>query len=193
MLGVERYIKHVPLSYADRLESRSLDDVDLVVLHCTELPDLKTAREFGERIHYEDTRTGNSGHFYIDRSGSLESWVDPERVAHHTRGFNDRSVGIELSNRGRWPDWLHSGKQQMTEDYPQQQLDALSWLLDELESQLGHLRWIAGHEQLDRGMVPASDSPSTMVYRKRDPGPMFPWKQLLSSSRLKAFPVQASS
>ena len=185
MPGIERFIKHAPLSYADRLERRSLDDIDLVVLHCTELPDMKVAREFGERIHYEDSRTGNSGHFYISREGRLESWVDPERVAHHTRGYNERSVGIELSNRGRWPDWFHSEKQVMTEPYPAAQIAALEWLLNELLERLGRLRWIAGHEQLDTEMVPATDSPDDKVFRKRDPGPMFPWKQLLASTSLK--------
>src|SRR5207253_49768 len=32
-----------PLPYEDRLEARTLDAIDLVVIHCTELPDLATA------------------------------------------------------------------------------------------------------------------------------------------------------
>ena len=110
----ERNIKHIPLSYEGRLKRRLPDEIDLVVIHCTELPDLKTAREYGERIHHTSTRTGNSGHFYIDRDGSIESWIDPERIAHHTRGYNERSVGIELVNNGRWPDWFRSDNQVMT-------------------------------------------------------------------------------
>ena len=43
-------------------------DVDLVVIHCTELPDLAIAREYGERVLH-DNGSGNSGHFYIDRDG----------------------------------------------------------------------------------------------------------------------------
>ena len=54
-------IKPWPLPYVTRLESRAMDHVDLVVIHCTELPDLAMAREFGEReVHA--SRTGNSGH-----------------------------------------------------------------------------------------------------------------------------------
>ena len=59
-----------PLPYEERLEPRQLADIDLVVIHCTELPDLAMAREYGERLHYE-VGTGNSGHYYIDRDGAV--------------------------------------------------------------------------------------------------------------------------
>src|SRR5690625_6904230 len=81
-----------PLSYADRLDQRSLDDVEMVVVHATELPDLATAREYGERVRYEKSGTGDSGHFYIDRDGTVQMWVAPDRVAHHVRGHNARSI-----------------------------------------------------------------------------------------------------
>ena len=152
------------------------------------MTDLETAREYGERIHYEEEGTGNSGHFYIDRNGHVEQWVEPGRVAHHTRGYNDRSIGIELVNTGRWPDWYQSDKQDMTEPYPADQIDALLVLLNALRVQLHRLHWIAGHEDLDKDMISASDSPSWMVHRKVDPGPLFPWKQVLDSSGLVGFP-----
>ena len=71
-----------------------------MVIHATELPDMETAREYGERIHHDESRTGNSGHFYIDRDGRIEQWVPLDRVAHHVRGHNRDSVGIELVNGG---------------------------------------------------------------------------------------------
>ncbi len=37
-----------PLPYVDILPERPVDAVELVVIHCTELPDLATAREYGE-------------------------------------------------------------------------------------------------------------------------------------------------
>ena len=86
-------------------------------------------RAYGERIVYPASRSGNSGHYYIDRNGLLEEWVPPERIAHHVRGFNERSLGIELVNRGRFPDWYHSACQQMTEPYPGVQIEALIALL----------------------------------------------------------------
>ena len=92
-----------PLPYEERLAERPASQVDLVVLHCTELPDLATAREYGERGLY-DSGAGNSGHYYIDRDGSVHLFVRPNRVANHTRGYNPRSIGIELVNTGRFPD-----------------------------------------------------------------------------------------
>lgn len=174
-----------PLSYTGRLEARSLGEIDLVVIHCTELPDLAMAREYGERILYPQSRTGNSGHYYIDRDGTAEEWVEPARVAHHTRGFNPRSLGIELVNRGRWPNWFDSGCQEMAETYPPAQIDALCSLLSILAEEMPGLRWIAGHEELDTDRVPASDDPALSVCRKRDPGPLFPWEEVLSASRLE--------
>ena len=48
------------------------------------MPELATARRFGERIHYDESRTGNSGHYYIDRDGAVHQYVGVERIAHHT-------------------------------------------------------------------------------------------------------------
>ena len=50
-----------PLSYEHLLKARSAIEIDLLVIHCTELPDLETARQYGEKIHYAETGTGNSG------------------------------------------------------------------------------------------------------------------------------------
>ena len=172
------------LPYAGQLAERDLGDIDLVVMHCTELPDLATARDYGERIHYAGSGTGNSGHYYIDRNGATECWVPPERVAHHVRGFNERSIGIELVNRGRFPHWLRSDHQAMIEHYAPPQLEALLQLLKRLQNALPSLTHIAGHEDLDREQVPAEDNPSVTVSRKLDPGPRFPWESVLEASGL---------
>jgi N-acetylmuramoyl-L-alanine amidase len=180
-------IRSEPLPYCANLALRALDAIDLVVIHCTELPDLATARRFGEQLHYLDSQTGNSGHYYVDRDGTLHQYVPLERVAHHTRGYNARSVGIELVNTGRYPDWLDSRRQAMTEAYPQGQVDVLVALLRQLVATLPGVRWIAGHEDLDTTEVEASDDPSLRVRRKRDPGPLFPWDAVLDAVRLERF------
>jgi len=174
-----------PLSYVDRLDERPLASIELVVIHATELPDLETAREYGERIHYQGSQTGNSGHFYIDRDGSVHQWVALERVAHHVRGHNRNSVGIELVNRGRWPDWFDSRHQDWPEDYSTAQIEALILLLSELRSRLPGLRHIAGHDELDTGTVAASDDAAIEVHRKLDPGPHFPWTRVLDRVALE--------
>ncbi|HKU79557.1 MAG TPA: N-acetylmuramoyl-L-alanine amidase [Rhodanobacteraceae bacterium] len=186
-----RVIQDRPLPYVERLQSRALAEVDLVVIHCTELPDLATAREYGERIVHA-SGTGNSGHYYIDRDGSIERHVPDERVAHHVRGHNEHSVGIELVNTGRWPDWFDSRRQAMAEPYPGAQIDALLDLLAHLRTALPGLHEIAGHEDLDIGRVAASDDPSKQVRRKLDPGPMFPWQRVMAACGLQrlAMPVR---
>lgn len=173
-----------PLPYADTLQSRLIEAIDLVVIHCTELPDLRTARDYGERVLY-DSRTGNSGHYYIDRDGAIHRFIPNERIAHHVRGHNPRSIGIELINTGRFPDWLDSRHQAMSAPYPEVQISALIQLLHHLHRELPGLTFIAGHEDLDREQVPASDDPSRQVFRKRDPGEMFPWAKVLGEVALQ--------
>lgn len=177
-----------PLPYAPRLQARSPGQIDLVVIHCTELPDLATAREYGERVLHPGSQTGNSGHFYIDRDGSTHCWVPVERIAHHVRGYNPRSIGIELVNMGRYPDWLDSRQQTMDEAYPDAQIAALVALLQQLQAQHPSLTSIAGHEDLDTHEVAASDEPDKRVPRKRDPGPRFPWQQVLAATALTRLP-----
>ena len=173
-------LNHWPLPYEQRLEARPLAAVDMVVIHCTELPDLALAREYGQREIY-DSGTGNSGHYYIDRDGSIHVFVKPERVAHHTKGYNERSVGIELVNAGRYPDWLDSRRQTMDEPYTDAQIDALLALLQCLRREIPSLEFIAGHEDLDQDRVPSSDNLHQLVFRKRDPGPRFPWSRVLDA------------
>ena len=172
-----------PLPYCANLQVRTTGSIDLVVIHCTELPDLAMAREYGERsVH--PSGTGNSGHFYIDRDGTTFRWAPEARVAHHTRGYNERSIGIELVNTGRYPDWFDSRRQVMTEAYPVPQIGALFALLTHLRATLPGLRYIDGHEDLDSGSVPASDDARRRVRRKLDPGPCFPWPNIVPASGL---------
>jgi N-acetylmuramoyl-L-alanine amidase len=174
-----------PLPYTELLERRSTSDINLVVIHCTELPDMAVARLWGEKVMHQESQTGNCGHFYIDRDGSIEQWVPLDRVAHHVRGFNPKSIGIELVNLGRYPDWYQAGNQQMTEPYPEQQIRALEGLLNLLTDQLPGLENITGHEDLDTAMLAAEDAPDIMIRRKLDPGIHFPWTTLMGAISLQ--------
>lgn len=178
------------LPYAERLDCRLADEVTLVVIHCTELPDLALARVWGEWEVHPASHTGNSGHFYIDRDGSVEQWAPLNRVAHHVKGHNPLSIGIELVNTGRYPNWYHSDHQQMTEPYPAAQIAALITLLNHLKTLLPGLDLIAGHEDLDAGLQPADDAEDIMVRRKLDPGPCFPWQELLAKITLRRLRVE---
>jgi N-acetylmuramoyl-L-alanine amidase len=178
-------IRDWPLPYAGRLDARDSEQIDLVVIHCTELPDLAMARDCGERVLHAESQTGNSGHYYIDRDGAIVRFVQPERIAHHTRGYNPCSIGIELVNTGRYPDWFDSRRQAMDEPYTEAQIGALIALLKSLRAQLPNLQWIAGHEDLDTAQVPASDEHANTFARKRDPGPLFPWPRVLAAVSLE--------
>jgi N-acetylmuramoyl-L-alanine amidase len=142
------------------------------------------ARDYGERVLHE-SGSGNSGHYYVDRDGRIERYVPGTRVAHHVRGYNPHSIGIELVNTGRYPDWFDSRRQAMTEPYPLAQIAALKALLAQLRAEFPALHRIAGHEDLDTARVPASDDPALDVPRKRDPGPLFPWDEVLADAGLE--------
>lgn len=173
------------LPYEQQLDARPLSQIDLVVIHCTEVPTLDESREYGERILYPGSGTGNSGHYYIDRDGSLHLYVRPERIANHVRGYNTRSIGIELVNTGRHPWWRDSRHQDMRDPYPDAQIDALVGLLQQLQRELPSLKFIAGHEELDTEMETALDDPDVLVPRKRDPGPLFPWPRVMQAVTLE--------
>ena len=177
-------IKQRPLSYVRRLKGRNIDDIKLVVIHCTELPDLAMARIWGKKVLHPESQTGNSGHFYIDRNGSIEAWVPINRIAHHVRGFNPQSIGIELVNSGRYPNWFKSAHQTMTEPYPHKQIEALVALLNHLETQLTGLENVTGHEDIDTGMQASEDQPNIKIRRKLDPGICFPWSDFLNKISL---------
>lgn len=173
-----------PLPYELKLEARPLSQIDLVVIHCTEVPTLELSREYGERVLHEGNGTGNSGHYYIDRNGGVVLYVRPERIANHVRGYNPRSLGIELVNTGRYPHWRDSRHQAMNEPYPEAQIAALIGLLQQLQAELPALHWITGHEDLDTEMEAAVDDPEVLVPRKRDPGALFPWSRIMESVNL---------
>lgn len=170
-------IRRQILPYNDRLERRELAAIRVAVFHCTELPTLDSAREVALGEIYP-SGTGNSGHFYVDRDGTVYQYVEPERVAHHVRNRNHDSVGIEVINTGRFPDWHHWQNQRFSEPYTETQYRACEQLLRELRSRLSRLDRIERHSDLDLGMVPAADRPDRLVRRKLDPGPLFDWDRM---------------
>lgn len=173
-----------PLPYESRLHARAASAIDLIVIHCTELPDLTIAREFGERVRYTNG-TGNSGHYYVDLDGSIYRYVADTRVANHTVDYNSRSIGIELVNIGRYPHWGNSQHQTFTLAYTSSQIEALLALLRKLRNDHPGIRYLAGHEDLDTRLEPATDNPAILLRRRQDPGPLFPWPQIIADVQLE--------
>lgn len=165
------------LSYNKFLEKRDTATIDKIVLHCTELPTLTQARKAAEKVYREGKKTwGNSGHFYIDKDGQVYRFIDENRVTHHVFSHNRNSIGIEIINAGRYPNWHSSKSQVPTEEYTEAQISSLLELLVFLKKRLPNISMINKHSDLDRRMVHASDDPSVKVHRKIDPGPLFPWR-----------------
>ncbi|MFI6693505.1 N-acetylmuramoyl-L-alanine amidase [Streptomyces sp. NPDC050433] len=158
------------------LPARNEADISMVVLHATELPDMAAAWAEAEKsASASDSGRGVCGHLYVDQDGTVYRLVPFDRVAFHVQGFNTPSIGIELVNRGRYPNWFTSWGQQPTEKFPPAQIEALRALLRSLREQYPAIVELRRHSDLDERLVPAEDQPEKMVRRRIDPGPLFPW------------------
>ena len=93
-----------PLPYQDRLDARPLAQIDLVVIHCTELPDLAMARGTASASCTTGRGTGNSGHYYIDRDGSRAPVRRSSTASRTTCAATTRARSASnWSTRGRYP------------------------------------------------------------------------------------------
>jgi N-acetylmuramoyl-L-alanine amidase len=166
------------LPYNENLEIRDVNALNLIVIHCTELPTLALAREFGERVLYQESETGNSGHYYIDRDGQVYRYIEDNRVARHVIGYNENSIGIEIVNSGRYPKWFFANSQVPVEPYNEEQIHSVKELLRYLKEKYPSIAQVARHSDLDLQRIPAEDDPSVEIRRKIDPGPLFPWNEI---------------
>lgn len=141
------------------------------------------ARALGEKVRYL-SGTGNSGHYYIDRDGAIYQFVDDLRIAHHVRRFNSRAIGIEIINVGRYPNWYSEHGQMQSESYTQAQIDAVIVLVNALADQHPSITAIAGHEDVDPDKMVAIDNLNLLIDRKVDPGPFFPWDEVMKKTSL---------
>jgi N-acetylmuramoyl-L-alanine amidase len=73
----------------DKLPTRNTSQIDLIVIHYTEECDLETARKAMETVEYSDG-TGNSGHYTIDRNGTIYRYVPYDHEAWNVIGYNSR-------------------------------------------------------------------------------------------------------
>jgi N-acetylmuramoyl-L-alanine amidase len=159
------------------LSRRSLQDITVVVLHATEIPELDAAWDYAMQSVDEDG-VGLCGHLYIDHNGSCFSFVPLDRIANHARGHNRQSVGIELVNSGRYPNHFNSHNQEPSEPFHESQIAALKLVLIALKKTCPNLTKLVRHSDIDQEMVPSSDDINRQVRRRIDPGPRFPWKEI---------------
>ncbi len=148
--------------------------VDLVVIHSTGGPtcDAKTgqpiwvpAGQFEQNLREIEAHPSLGIHHMIDRNGTLRTSVPEHQVAHHVFRYSQRSIAIELVNDG-------DGK----DPFPEAQLSALVALLQPMLRQHGlGPSAIVRHSDLDHAMMPCAPGQR----RKVDPGPAFPYEQVL--------------
>jgi N-acetylmuramoyl-L-alanine amidase len=63
-------------------------------------------------------------------------------------------------------------------------MEGLIDLINHLHRTIPSLKHIAGHEDLDTSMMPASNDDKQQVRRKIDPGPLFPWQYIMNNIQL---------
>ncbi len=116
---------------------------------------------------YFEKSDGISIHYIIDRDGNVVSSIDENRVAWHARGMNSESIGIELTNNG---DGL--------EEYPRPMLESLRSLIIEIKSRHPNIsnERIYMHSDVDNSTFLCG---GRQEKRKRDPGPLFPYRELI--------------
>lgn len=155
---------------------------------------------------FVDPSSQVSAHFVVAESGDVTQMVGCDRKAWHAgestilapsgvryRGLNGHSIGVELDYDG-WLRDLRSGRRARTQIevietpgrlwplYDQRQIDALVELIGTLK-QKGFLTdpcYLVGHSDI-------------APWRKLDPGPAFPWAEVVSRTRTIKLPLTAPS
>ncbi|GEM_PF-2198253 len=156
-----------------------------IVIHATGGPDCNAKRSFrsgtlaGIIQYFSDNQRRISIHYIIDRNGDVVSMVPEQQIAHHVRGHNTNSIGIELINDG-------DGRDQ----FPAAQITALIALLREIlpRYQLTAAA-LKSHAELDHSWLECGKQ---RIKRKQDPGAAFPWQQVNNELTTTAPPVIAT-
>jgi N-acetylmuramoyl-L-alanine amidase len=149
--------------------------IDMVVIHSTGGPtcDARTgqpiwvpAGEFETNMREIEAHPTLGIHHMINRDGRLRASVPEHQLAHHVFRYSARSISIELVNDG-------DGK----DPFPEAQLSALVALLQPMLRRHGlTASAIVRHSDLDKAVMPCAPTRP----RKVDPGPAFPYEQVLS-------------
>lgn len=146
----------------------------MLVLHYT---GMKSGQEALERLCDENAKV--SAHYMVAEDGTIFQLVSEDDRAWHAgvscwRGnsnINQRSIGIEIVNRGHEFDYT---------PFPEIQIKAVAELCSDI---------LTRHNIPPRNVVGHSDIAPT---RKKDPGELFDW-QFLAKKGIGLFPLAPSS
>ena len=139
---------------------RKVREIKLLIIHYTGMQSMRVAIK-----RLVETKNQVSCHYLISREGKIFQMVEDNRIAWHAgkskwgnlKDLNDKSIGIELVNRGH-----KYGYQK----FSKKQISSLITLCHKLKSKYkikNHL--ILGHSDI-------------APLRKSDPGEKFPWIKL---------------
>ncbi|NEV61016.1 N-acetylmuramoyl-L-alanine amidase [Thiorhodococcus minor] len=159
-------------------------EIDLIVIHATGGPGCKQGKLWhapGGTLsairRYFASNPNISYHFLIGRDGTIVTGTPETQIAHHARGHNSHSIGIELVNDGNGKD-----------PFPEAQIETLIGLLERL-ARTYHIgpSQVRGHSELDDRSF---DCGGKRYKQKIDPGGEFPgsegnfpWKRVRDALR----------
>ena len=147
----------------------SFTEIDSVVLHTTEINLAGTLAIFQNRSN------SLSSHFVIDSNGDIYEMVDTRDRAWHATYYNSRSIGIEMvgfaGHPGTWNDNNVGAL-----------VDLLAWIVTAypsipIENPIGDAYDFPNDLYTGTGLVAHSQ---VQPWNKQDPGPYFPWTQVLN-------------
>jgi len=117
-----------------------------------------------------------SVHYFIDREGKVHQLVPETEIANHAKGYNSRSIGIELA--GVADEFVKEAKEAGASDsdlaYTDAQYTALSALLTDIKARHSAAKAIKHSEIYEK------DEKGEYKPRKSDPGSKFDEKKLSS-------------
>lgn len=154
--------------------------ISIIVIHYTEIDFEATKKRF------LDSSQEVSAHLVIDQDGTVYRFVQDEDVAYHAgqsywyglERVNEYSIGIELVHSGfsATEGIKVEGDEHLWVPYDGRQIDALIKICKDYSAKYNiEAQNIVGHSDVavwrynDKGKIYAA---------KRDPGPLFPWRQL---------------
>lgn len=106
-------------------------------------------------------------HYIIDRNGEVISSIDDDKIANHAIGWNRRSIGIELINKGDGID-----------PFPELQMLSLQLLINQLMIKHPSIKKsnIYRHSDIDKRYFKCGGK---SIKRKQDPGVLFDFQRVL--------------
>lgn len=127
--------------------------IDTVVIHCTATrPEWWADRSAEEKVrevrdwHLKRGFNDVGYHWLIDRDGTVVAGRPEEKTGAHVKGHNTGSIGVSLfGGHGS------ASTDQFSDHYTQEQADALTLLLAELQQRYPSINKIAGHNDFTNG------------------------------------------